>query len=88
MPDGRFMVATLGGTVRLLDHSGNYLSTLLGPTETGTTKIDVTHYGMTSLALHPQFSEPGTFGYGKLYALVTQMPPGERGVPADFTIPG
>lgn len=87
MPDGRFMVATLGGSVRLLDSSGGLISTLLGPQETGTTKIDVTHYGMTSVALHPQFDTPGTFGYGKMYALVTQQPYSQTGVLADFTVP-
>lgn len=88
MPDGRFMVATLGGTVRLLDPSGSFISTLMSPLETGTTKVDVTHYGMTALALHPQFDQVGTFGYGKAYAMVTQEPEGITGVPADFTVPG
>ena len=88
MPDGRFMVATLGGSVRLLDNNGGFISTLMGPAETGTTKVDVTHYGMTSIALHPQFTESGTFGYGKVYALVTQEPPSQSGVQADFTVPG
>ena len=88
MPDGRFMVATLGGSVRLLDSSGQFISTLMGPAETGTTKVDVTHYGMTSIALHPQFSTQGTFGYGKAYAMVTQVPPSQSGITADFTVPG
>lgn len=88
MPDGRFMVATLGGSVRLLDQNGGLISTLLSPAETGTTKVDVTHYGMTALALHPQFDQVGSFGYGKAYALVTQQPEGVTGVSADFTVPG
>lgn len=88
MPDGRFMLATLGGTVRLLDSSGSLLSTLMSPAETGTTKVDVTHYGMTALALHPQFDQVGTFGYGKAYAMVTQQPESVTGVSADFTVPG
>ena len=88
LEDGRFMVATLGGTVRLLDQSGNFISTLLSPVETGTTKVLTTHYGMTSMALHPSFYDAGTFGYGKAYALVTQEPEGVTGVSADFTVPG
>lgn len=88
MPDGRFLVATLGGSVRMLDSGGGFVSTLLGPTETETTKVDDTHYGMTSIALHPQFTSQGTFGYGKMYALVTQQPEGVTGVSADFTVPG
>lgn len=88
MPDGRFLVATLGGSVRMLDSSGSFVSTLLGPVETQTTKVDDTHYGMTSLALHPQFAVPNSFGYGKMYALVTQQPEGVTGVSADFTVPG
>lgn len=88
MPDGRFMVATLGGTVRLLDQSGGFVSTLMSPVETATTKVDVTHYGMTGLALHPTFNQVGTFGYGKAYAMVTQQPEGVTGVSADFTVPG
>lgn len=88
MPDGRFLTATLGGTVRLLDATGGLISTLMTPVETGTTKIDVTHYGMTSLNLHPDFDQPETFGYGKAYAMVTQQPESVTGVSADFTVPG
>lgn len=88
MPDGRFMVATLGGTVRLLDQNGGLISTLMSPTETQTTKVDITHYGMTSLQLHPDFDQVGTFGYGKAYALVTQQPQTVTGVTADFSVPG
>lgn len=88
MPDGRFLVATLGGSVRLLNSSGGFISTLLSPAETQTTKVDVTHYGMTSLALHPQFATQGSFGYGKVYALVTQQPQSQTGIAADFTVPG
>lgn len=88
MPDGRFMVATLGGTVRLLDQNGGLISTLMSPTETQTTKVDITHYGMTSLQLHPDFDQFGTFGYGKAYALVTQQPQTVTGVTADFSVPG
>ena len=88
MPDGRFMVATLGGSVRLLDSNGGFISTLMSPAETGTTKVDVTHYGMTSIALHPSFTQQGTFGYGKVYAMVTQNPQSQTGVAADFTVPG
>lgn len=88
LPDGRFMVATLGGSVRLLDSTGGFISTLLSPQETGTTKVDVTHYGMTSIAVHPQFTTQGAFGYGKVYAMVTQQPQSQTGVPADFTVPG
>lgn len=88
LPDGRFLVSTLGGSVRMLGSDGAFLSTLLGPAETGVTKVDVTHYGMTSLALHPQFTQQESFGYGKVYALVTQQPQSVSGIPADFTVPG
>jgi glucose/arabinose dehydrogenase len=88
LPDGRFLMATLGGTVRLLSSTGTPLATLMGPAETGVTKVDATHYGMTSIAPHPDFAQAGTFGYGKVYALITQQPVQVTQVTADFTITG
>jgi glucose/arabinose dehydrogenase len=68
---GRLMVATLGGTVRVIDGGGNLLSSPL--LTTGQTGSQIQQEaGMTGIALHPDFASVGTFGYGKLYTLTTE----------------
>lgn len=88
LPDGRFLVSTQGGTVRMIDQLGNHVSTLLSPQETGLTELDPIRYGMITLAVHPDFATPDTFGFGKLYLHVTEEPVQDTGVLADFTISG
>lgn len=97
MPDGRYLVNTLGGTIKLLDPNGNFISNLMGPAETQTTFVDPVRYGSTALVLHPNFasSDAGVFGRGLAYGISVQPPsessrrPGtpETGVVADFTVP-
>jgi hypothetical protein len=68
---GRLMVATLGGTIRVIDGGGNLLgSPLLTTGQTGS-QIQQ-EAGMTGLTLHPDFASVGTFGYGKLYTITTE----------------
>ena len=68
---GRLLVATLGGTLRVIDGDGNLVSTpLLSAAQTGS-QIQQ-EAGMTGIALHPDFATPGAFGYGKLYTITTE----------------
>lgn len=68
---GRLMVATLGGTIRVIDGNGDLLaSPLLTTPQTGS--VIQQEAGMTGIALHPDFARPGTFGYGKLYTITTE----------------
>jgi glucose/arabinose dehydrogenase len=68
---GRLMVATLGGTIRVIDGGGILLgSPLLTTGQTGS-QIQQ-EAGMTGLTLHPDFSSVGSFGYGKLYTITTE----------------
>ena len=68
---GRSLVSTLGGTIRVLDGSLNLLSApLLTTTQVGLWLPQ--EAGMTGMAVHPDFASPGTFGYGKLYTIVTE----------------
>jgi glucose/arabinose dehydrogenase len=68
---GRLLVATLGGTLRVIDGHGNLVTTpLLSAAQTGT-QIQQ-EAGMTGIALHPEFATPGAFGYGKLYTITTE----------------
>jgi Glucose / Sorbosone dehydrogenase len=79
IPDGsgRMVVTTLGGLVRGLDASGNFLSGNSGvylDTTTAQTAIEPYAYGVTSLAFHPDFANTGQAGFGKFYTLVTEAP--------------
>jgi hypothetical protein len=87
LPDGsgRMAVATLGGTIRLLDSSGNPLDSADTPyIEVAVHINDRFNFGMTSLAFHPDFAVTGAPGFGKVYCLVTE--PSETAV-ADFPSP-
>lgn len=83
---GRFLVATQGGTIRVMNPDGQFLSdSLLTPTQTGNTQGWNLRYGLTSLQLHPNFSgDPNAFGYGKAYTTVTQP---RATASADFGVP-
>jgi len=55
---GRFLLATLGGTVHVLNSAGEILtegSPLLEPAQTGNTIGFNLRYGLNSLAVHPDF---------------------------------
>lgn len=80
---GRLMVATLGGTIRVIDAQGNLLSDkLLTNAQTGV--YIPQEGGMTGVALHPDFANPGTFGYGKLYTITTEGAWNNGGVTNSF----
>lgn len=68
---GRLMVATLGGTIRVIDGGGNMLpEPLLGTSQTGLQRRGES--GMTGIAVHPDFANQGTFGFGKLYTITSE----------------
>jgi hypothetical protein len=76
---GRLMLATLGGTIRVIDGDGNLLpAPLLATSQTGLQLQQES--GMTGIALHPDFARPGTFGFGKLYTITTENGSGNGGL--------
>jgi glucose/arabinose dehydrogenase len=81
LPDGsgRLAVATLGGDVRLLDSTtGALLDTAQNPF----LSVDVIvseDFGMTALAFAPDYGNPGTPGFGKVFVNVPR-PSGESAV--------
>lgn len=96
LPDGRYLVNTLGGTIKLLSQKGKFIDDLMGPDETQTNFVDPIRYGSTTLVLHPNFgsTDPMVFGRGKAYGISVQPPSEasrinrtETGVIADFTTP-
>ena len=89
--DGRQLVLTLTGHVRMLGADGTllpgaYLDTYnensppFIPTSGGEI-TDFRQIGNTSIAAHPGFLNPESRGYGKFYVLTSELP-GSR--PADF----
>ena len=92
LPNGQYLVNTLGGTIKLLNNDGSLRGNFMTPAETGANYVDAVRFGSTSLELHPDFGAPGTFGYGKAYHIVTQIPSEgtrrglpESGIAADFS---
>lgn len=89
--DGRQLVLTLSGHVRLLGADGTlapgaYLDTYNSnsPPIIGTSGGEITDFrqiGNTSIAAHPGFSNPQSRGYGKFYTITSELP---DVVPADF----
>jgi hypothetical protein len=68
---GRYIVSTLGGTIRVLNGSFTLLpSPLLTTTQVGLWLPQ--EAGMTGMAVHPDFANVGAFGYGKIYTIVTE----------------
>lgn len=92
LPNGHYLVNTLGGTIKLTDSQGRLRGDFLTPAETGVSYVDSIRFGSTSLELHPDFGTPGAFGYGKAYHISAQLPSEgtrrnipETGIPADFS---
>ena len=77
---GRLAVSTVQGTIRVVDGSGQLNSTpLLTKAQSGL--VLPQEAGMTGIAFHPDFNNPSTFGYGKLYTITTESPLSEGGLP-------
>ena len=89
--DGRQLVLTLTGHVRLLQADGTlapgaYLDTFNqnSPPPIPTSGGEITDFrqiGNTSIAAHPGFLNPASRGYGKFYVLTSELP---GSAPADF----
>lgn len=86
--DGRHLVLTLAGHVRLLQTDGTlapgaYLDTTNSRTPLPNAQ-DFTQIGATSIAAHPGFLDPLSRGYGKFYTTTSER--SGTGVPADFSL--
>jgi glucose/arabinose dehydrogenase len=83
--DGRQLIMTLGGHVRLLQAdgtlaSGAYLDTFNSNSPSPTAQ-DFTQIGNTSIATHPGFLNPASRGFGKFYTVTSERP---ENLPSDF----
>ncbi|MEM1446792.1 MAG: PQQ-dependent sugar dehydrogenase [Planctomycetota bacterium] len=76
---GRGYAAQLNGTVRFIDASGSLAAAPAVLSDDLTDPINGRDIGMTAVALHPDFLNVGTPGYGKLYTV-------ESGIGNDPTI--
>lgn len=76
---GRLAVSTIQGGVRVIDGSGQLDPTSL-LTKAQTQLVLPQESGMTGIVFHPDFNNPGTFGYGKLYTISTEAPVAEGGL--------
>lgn len=84
--DGRQLVFTLGGHVRLLQADGTlapgaYLDTFNGVSSPLPGDLNFRDIGNTGLAVHPGFLDPQSRGYGRFYTLTAELP---NIFPADF----
>jgi hypothetical protein len=91
MGDGRQLIITLAGQVRLLQANGSLapgayldLYNSNSPPVIGTTGDEITDFrqiGNTSIAAHPGFLNPQSRGFGKFYAITSELP---NVIPTDF----
>jgi glucose/arabinose dehydrogenase len=84
--DGRQLILTLGGHVRLLQANGTlaagaYLDTFNGVSSPLPGDLNFRDIGNTGIAVHPGFLDPASRGYGRFYTLTAEMP---NIFPADF----
>ena len=81
-PDGsgRMFLSTFTGEIRIIDSSGMLLPGAYMDTNNALSLYSG-HIQFTTMALHPDFANPGTPGYGKFYTL---EPERAASTPADF----
>jgi glucose/arabinose dehydrogenase len=84
--DGRQLILTLGGHVRLLQTNGTlaagaYLDTFNGVSSPLPGDLNFRDIGNTGIAVHPGFLDPQSRGYGRFYTLTAELP---DIFPADF----
>jgi glucose/arabinose dehydrogenase len=72
--DGRQLVLTLGGAVRLLDASKTLVDGLYLNTNNANSTTDEDEMLPVSIAAHPDFHSPGAPGYGKFYTITFEKP--------------
>lgn len=85
---GRMILSSLAGTIRVLSPTGHgefelLSDPLLSRSQTGGSFIGET--GTTGIAIHPDFSSIGSYGYGKFYTITSE--PQNSGT-ADFPTSG
>lgn len=73
LPDGRLLVMTLGGVVRVIDPVAGLLAAPYLDITNAATQIASGNFGMTAIAAHPGYGDPGSAGYGKIYVLETEV---------------
>ena len=80
LPGERLLVATLGGTIRMVDRNDVLLDQpVLTTSQVGLQLQEES--GMTGLAVHPNFAgDANRFGYGKLYTITTEHSAGNGGL--------
>lgn len=79
LPDGRLLLATLGGTIRVVSGRTLLDDPLLSHEQVG---LDLQlESGMTGIAIHPNFAsqDASAFGRGKLYTITTENSFGRGG---------
>lgn len=86
--DGRQLILTLSGHVRLLQvdgtlASGAYLDTTNSRTPSPNAQ-DFTQIGATGIAVHPGFLDPQDRGFGKFYTITSER--SQTGMPAEFSL--
>lgn len=75
---GRIVVSTQNGVVRLLDRDGNALDSLANPyLDTRDQPFRIAgwyrNFGMSGVAMHPDFARDGFAGYGKMYLIMNEQ---------------
>ena len=70
-PERRMAIATFRGLVRLVDSSGQFLDTVEAPFLHTNTQWIPDLFGLTGIAFHPDYLNPGMRGFGKFYAIVS-----------------
>jgi len=70
-PERRMAIATFRGLVRLVNHSGRFLDTVASPFLHTHTQWEPDLFGLTGIAFHPDYLNPGARGFGKFYAIVS-----------------
>ena len=70
--DGRQLIMTLNGQVRMLTSGGTLSSGAYLDTKNANTAPANLEVGNTGIRAHPDFLNSGTAGYGKFYTLTTE----------------
>lgn len=83
--DGRQLVLTVGGLVRIIDVNGAVAAGTYLNVNNPTPPANAAELGPISIAAHPDFLNSGTLGFGKFYT-ITQEAVGAK--PADFALAG
>ncbi|WP_221435607.1 PQQ-dependent sugar dehydrogenase [Algisphaera agarilytica] len=87
---GRTLLTSLDGRIHLIDSAGDIQATpwITTPSADGFANLsEPFDYGLTSIALHPDFHNTGSAGYGKFYTVEANNTPPAGGFDSDFDHP-